>query len=73
MNFVKNILFLTNGKSNSYNLILVLFAQIIKIVYWKQVWILINRTKLTNVIITMIVKYNYFFRSIISNKSFFLS
>lgn len=59
---------------DSYNLILVIIDQLIKIVYFKLLKIIINLFRLAKVIIKVLVYHNSFLNFIMINKSsFFIS
>lgn len=67
MDFVTSLSVFTNWKSKTYNSILVIIDQFIKMVYHKLVKIIIDALSLTKVIIKMVVWHHGLFNSIISN------
>ncbi len=67
MDFVTSFLISTNWKDNSYNLILVIIDQQIKIVYYEPVKVTIDVPGLTEVIINIIVYHYRVSKSIITD------
>lgn len=66
-NFIICLLLSTNWKNKSYKLILIIINCLIKMVYYKQVKVIITATKLIRVIIDMVVLYHGFSHSIIND------
>ena len=58
---------LVDGKSDSYDLTIVIINCLSEIVYHKSVMTIINKSGLVEVIINIVVKYHKFLESIISN------
>ena len=67
MNFLTELLILTDWKSESYNLILVIINQLTKIVYYKPIKIITNTLGLTKVKIDVVVRHYRLLDSIITN------
>lgn len=61
---------LANSKGNSYDLILVIINQLIKIIYYKLVKVTIDALILVKVILDIIIWYYGFLNLIIINKNF---
>lgn len=68
MNFVTNLLVLTNYKGDNYNSILIIVNKFIKIVYYKLVLNIINIISFAIIIINMIIRYYSLPNSIVSDK-----
>lgn len=67
MNFVTSHLVLTDQKTETYNLILVIINRPIKMVYYKLVKVIIDAFGLAEVIINVVVRYHKLSNSIITN------
>ena len=67
MDFVIGLLVFTNTKSKTYNLILVIIDQLIKMIYDKPVKVIINTIGLTKVIINIVVRHYGLSNSIVGN------
>lgn len=65
MNFMTDFLISAYRKSNSYNLILVIVDQLVKMVHYKPVKIMINIPELAEVIIIVIVYHHKVPKSIV--------
>ena len=57
MNFVTGLLISTNWKSDSYNWILVILYQLMKMIYYKLVKVTIDVPSLAKVIIDVVIYY----------------
>lgn len=68
MNFVTNLLVLTNYKGDNYNSILIIVNKFIKIVYYKLVLNIINIISFAIIIINMIISNYSLPNSIVSDK-----
>ena len=74
MNFVTGLPLSTDWKGNSYNFILVIINCLTKIVHYKLVKVIINASKLAEVIINMVVQHHSLLDFIINNcKTIFIS
>ena len=67
MDFMTGFPISASWKGNSYNLILVIVNQFIKMIYYKPVKITINILGLAKVIINMIMHYHGVLKSIVTN------
>ena len=65
MDFITGFLILANLKGDSYDLILVIIDQLIKMVYYEPIKVMINTPDLAEIIINMIVCYHRVSKSII--------
>ena len=68
MNFVTGLPILTDLKSNSYNLIFVIFNQLTKMVDYKPVKITINVLILAKIIIDVVEKYHSFLNLLVIDR-----
>ena len=67
MDFIIALPILVNKKSNSYNLILVKFEHLTKMIYYKPIKVTINILALAKIIIDMVICYHGIFESIVIN------
>lgn len=67
ISFLMGFLFWTNWKKNSYNAILVIINQLMKIVYYKPVKTTIHVVGLVVIIITMIISHHNLFEFIVGD------
>ena len=68
INFVTGLPISTDWKRDSYDLILVIVDQLIKMVYYKPVKVTINFPGLVEVIINVVMRHYYLLDSIITNQ-----
>ena len=73
MNFVTGLPVSANWKGDSYNLILVIVDQLIKMVYYVPVKVTIDISDLAKVIINIIVHYHGVLESIITDQGSFFT
>lgn len=67
IDYITGFLLLVNGKSDSYDLILVILNCLTKIMPYELVKINIDTARLVNIIINIVVRYYDLPKSIISN------
>lgn len=68
IDFVTRLLILTNWKVDIYDIILVIIDWLKKMVYYKLIKIIINTSKLVEIILDMVVLYHSLPNSIMSNR-----
>lgn len=68
MNFVIRLPVYSNRKSKTYNSILVIIDQLIKMVYYKLVKVIIHASGLIGLILDMVVRHHRLLNSIIGDK-----
>ena len=68
IDFITNLLILTDWKGNSYDLIFVIINKLTKMIYYKLVKITINIPGLVKVIVNIVVRYYGLLILIITNK-----
>lgn len=67
MDFVTSLPILVNWKDDSYNSIFVILDFITKMMYYKPVITIINKTKLAKVILDIVIRYLNLSNSIMSH------
>lgn len=67
MNVVTDFLLSTKWKDDSYNSILVIIDQLIKIIYYKSIKVIINAPSLVEIIINIIVHHLRVLKLIVIN------
>ena len=67
MNFIISLLISTNWKDNSYNSILVIVDQLIKIVYYMLVKVTIDAPSLAKMIINVVICHHGILESIVTD------
>lgn len=73
MNIITRLLILTNLKNKTYNSIILIINWLIKIIFYKQLKIIIKTLKLAKVILDMILQYYNLPNSIIIDKDLFFT
>ena len=68
MDFITGLLILANCKSDSYNSILVIIDQFIKMVYYKPVKVTIDTPGLAKLIIDVVVRHYRVLESIVTDR-----